>query len=144
VNCGGGHGPSWVTSLVDTVGESKFWDTTAIFVFWDDWGGLYDSIPPPMEDYDGLGIRTGLLVISPYAKKNYISKVQYEHGSILKFAEDVFGLGRLAASDTRANSPASDCFDFNQKPRPFVPIKAPQDTKFFLQQVDDGRPPDYE
>jgi phospholipase C len=97
-----------------------------------------------MEDYDGLGIRTGLLVISPYAKKDHVSKVQYEHGSILKFAEDVFGLGRLAASDTRANSPALDCFDFTQKPRKFVPIKAPQSRDFFLRQIDDGRPPDYE
>jgi phospholipase C len=144
VNCGGGLGPSWVTSLVNTVGESKFWDSTAIFVFWDDWGGLYDPIAPPMEDYDGLGMRTGLLVISPYAKKNHISKVQYEHGSILRFAEDAFGLGRLAASDARANSPALDCFDFTQKPRRFVPIKAPKSKVFFLHQIDDGRPPDYE
>jgi phospholipase C len=144
VNCGGGLGPSWVTSLVNTVGESKFWDSTAIFVFWDDWGGLYDPIAPPMEDYDGLGMRTGLLVISPYAKKNHISKVQYEHGSILRFAEDVFGLGRLAASASRANSPALDCFDFTQKPRRFVPIKAPKSKVFFLHQIDDGRPPDYE
>jgi phospholipase C len=144
VNCGGGFGPSWVASLVNAVGESKFWNSTAIFVFWDDWGGLYDPIPPPMEDYDGLGIRTGLLVISPYAKQNHVSKVRYEHGSILKFAEDVFDLGRLSASDTRANSPASDCFDFAQPPRPFVPIKAPKGTDFFLRQIDDGRPPDYE
>jgi phospholipase C len=144
VNCGGGYGPSWVTSLVNTVGESKFWDSTAIFVFWDDWGGLYDPIAPPMEDYDGLGMRTGLLVISPYAKKNHISKLQYEHGSILRFAEDVFGLGRLAASDARANSPAADCFDFSQPPRAFVPIKAPKSQAFFLHQIDDGRPPDYE
>jgi hypothetical protein len=70
--------------------------------------------------------------------------VRYEHGSILKFAEDVFDLGRLSASDTRANSPASDCFDFAQPPRPFVPIKAPKGTDFFLRQIDDGRPPDYE
>ena len=144
VNCGGGTGPSWVASLVNAVGESQYWDSTAIFVFWDDWGGLYDPIPPPTEDYDGLGIRTGLLVISPYAKKDHISKVQYEHGSILRFAEDVFGLGRLAASDTRANSPAADCFDFTQQPRKFVPISAPKDRNFFLRQIDDGRPPDYE
>jgi phospholipase C len=144
VNCGGGFGPSWVTSLVNVVGESKFWDSTAIFVFWDDWGGLYDPIAPPMEDYDGLGIRTGLLIISPYAKKDHISKVQYEHGSILKFAEDVFGLPRLSASDTRANSPASDAFDFTQSPRKFVPISAPKNRSFFLHQIDDGRPPDYE
>ncbi|HEY1653813.1 MAG TPA: alkaline phosphatase family protein [Candidatus Tumulicola sp.] len=144
VNCGGGFGPSWVTSLVNAAGKSKLWNSTAIFVMWDDWGGLYDHVPPPHVDYDGLGFRVPLIVISPYAKKGYVSHVRYEHGSILKFAEDVFGLGRLAASDTRANSPADDCFDFSQAPRAFVPIKAPKGPAFFFSQHDDGRPPDYE
>jgi phospholipase C len=109
---------------------------------WDDWGGLYDPVPPPYLDEDGLGFRVPLLVISPYAKKNYVSHVRYEHGSILKFAEDAFGLGRLAASDTRANSPAADCFDFSQPPRAFVPIHAPKGPAFFLHRADDLRPPD--
>ena len=47
VNCGGGYGPSWVAALVNAVGKSKFWNSTAIFVMWDDWGGLYDHVPPP-------------------------------------------------------------------------------------------------
>ena len=47
VNCPGGYGPSWVSALVNTVGKSKFWDSTVIFVQWDDWGGLYDHVPPP-------------------------------------------------------------------------------------------------
>ncbi len=144
VNCGGGFGPSWVASLVNAVGESRFWDSTAIFVMWDDWGGLYDHVPPPHVNYDGLGFRVPLIVISPYAKKDYVSHVRYEHGSILKFAEDVFGLARLSASDTRANSPAEDCFDFGRAPRTFVPIKAPKGQGFFFSQHDDGRPPDYE
>jgi phospholipase C len=66
-----------------------------------------------------------LLVISPYAKRGYVSHVQYEHGSILRFMEDRFGLARLAASDRRANSPALDCFDFTQPPRKFTPFGAP-------------------
>jgi phospholipase C len=132
VNCGGGYGPSWVAALVNTVGKSKFWNSTAIFVQWDDWGGLYDHVPPPYEDYDGLGFRVPLLVISPYAKQNYVSHVQYETASVLRFAEDLFGLGQLAAADTRANSPAGDCFDFSQAPRPFVKIKAPLSPKFFM------------
>ena len=144
VNCGGGFGPSWVSSLVDTVGKSKFWKTTAIFVIWDDWGGLYDHVPPPYEDYDGLGFRVPLLIISPYAKKGYVSHVQYETASVLTFAEDLFGLARLAAADARANSPAADCFDFNRPPRNFVPIKAPKDPAFFLRQKPDLRAPDYE
>jgi phospholipase C len=142
--CGGGFGPSWVSSIVNAVGHSKFWDSTAIFVFWDDWGGLYDHVPPKFVGFDGLGFRTSLLVISPYAKQNYISSKLYEHGSILRFTEDVFGLPQLSASDTRATSPAGDCFDFTQKPRAFVPIKAPQDMEFFLTRAVDTRPPDYE
>jgi phospholipase C len=144
VNCGGGDGPSWVAALVNTIGKSKFWDSTAIFVQWDDWGGLYDHVPPPYENYDGLGFRVPLLVISPYAKHDHVSHVQYETASVLKFAEDVFGLGRLAAADRRANSPAGDCFDFSQAPRKFVPIAAPLDWKYFLHHTPDRRMPDYE
>jgi phospholipase C len=142
VGCGGGTGPQWVASLVNTVGESKFWDSTAIFVLWDDWGGLYDHVPPPYADYDGLGFRVGLLTISPYAKKNYVSHVQYETGSVLRFTEDTFGLGQLGASDARATSPAADCFDFVKPPRKFVPIKTALTVQDFMRQHDDHRPPD--
>ena len=144
VNCGGGSGPSWVAALVNTVGKSRFWNSTAIFVQWDDWGGLYDHVPPPFEDYDGLGFRVPLLVISPFAKKNYVSHVQYETASVLRFAEDLYGLDRLAAADKRATSPAADCFDFSQKPRSFVKIEAPLPPKFFMQRAGEYRAPDYE
>lgn len=145
VNCPKGYGPSWVSALVNTVGKSKFWNDTAIFVIWDDWGGLYDHVPPPYADIDGLGFRVPLLVISPYAKKNYVSHVQYETASVLRFAEDLWGLNQLAAADARANSPAADCFDFSQSPRPFVSIKAPLPPKFFMHgSADDYFAPDYE
>ena len=124
VDCGGGGGPAWVASLVNAVGESKFWDSTAIFVQWDDWGGLYDHVAPQYMNYDGLGFRVPLLVISPYAKQNYVSHVQYETAGVLRFIEDVFGLKPMAAADRRATSPAADCFDFSQPPRSFVPIKS--------------------
>jgi phospholipase C len=132
LECGGGYGPSWVAAIVNTIGASKFWDSTAIFVQWDDWGGFYDHVAPPYEDYDGVGFRVPLLVISPYAKKRHVSHVQYETASVLRFAEDLYGLAQLAAADKRATSPASDCFDFSQKPRPFVKIAAPYPAKFFI------------
>ncbi|MBV8344496.1 MAG: hypothetical protein JO190_05815 [Candidatus Eremiobacteraeota bacterium] len=143
-NCGFGGGPSWVASLVNAVGESQFWDSTVIFVQWDDWGGLYDHVKPPLRDFDGLGFRVPLLVISAYAKQNYVSHTQYETASVLRFAEDLFGLGQLAAADARATSPAGDCFDFSQPPRKFVPIKAPKGRGFFLRQPADYRIPDDE
>ena len=144
VSCGGGYGPSWVAALVNAVGKSKFWDSTAIFVQWDDWGGLYDHVPPPYADRDGLGFRVPLLVISPYAKHNYVSHVQYETAGVLRFAEDLFGLAQLAAADKRAVSPAADCFDFTQKPRPFVKIQAPLPPKFFMHLSSEYEAPDYE
>jgi phospholipase C len=139
--CDSDTGPSWVTSLVNAVGQSQYWNSTAIFIFWDDYGGWYDPEPPAYVDYDGLGLRLPMLIISPYAKKGYISHVHYEHGSILKFIEDRFGLPRLSASDTRANSPM-DAFDFSQSPRKFVPIQAPHDENYFKHQPIDNRPPD--
>jgi phospholipase C len=142
--CGGGGGPSWVSSIVNAVGKSKHWDSTAIFVMWDDWGGLYDHVPPPHKDYDGLGFRVPFLVISPYAKSGYVSHVQYETASVLRFAEDLFGLAQLSVSDARATSPAADCFDFSQKSRKFVPISAPQDAEYFRSEPLDDRIPDTE
>jgi phospholipase C len=141
---GSDTGPSWVASVVNAIGESKYWKTTAIFLMWDDYGGWYDPQPPAYKDYDGLGIRIGLVVISPYAKQGYISHVHYEHGSILKFIEDIWGLPRLAASDTRANSPAGACFDFNQSPRKFQKISASYSEEFFLRQKPDHHIPDEE
>ncbi|HEV3090925.1 MAG TPA: alkaline phosphatase family protein [Candidatus Cybelea sp.] len=144
VNCGGGYGPSWVSALVNAVGKSTFWDSTVIFVQWDDWGGLYDHVPPPYLDADSAGFRVPLLVISPYAKKDYVSHKQYETASVLRFAEDLYGLPQMTGADTRALSPAADCLDFNQSPRAFVPIKAPLGYEFFMHMKPDYRIPDEE
>jgi phospholipase C len=130
--------------LVNAIGESQYWDSSAIFIFWDDYGGWYDPAKPAYVDYDGLGFRLPLLIISPYAKQGHVSHIHYEHGSILKFVEDQFGLGRLAASDARATSPALDCFDFSQPPRKFVPIQAPYNLKYFVHQPLDRRVVDSE
>jgi phospholipase C len=142
--CGSNTGPSWVTSIVNAVGQSQYWNSSAIVIFWDDYGGWYDSQAPAYVDYDGLGLRLPMLVISAYAKKNHVSHIHYEHGSILKFVEDTFGLGRLTASDTRANSLAKDCFSFNKPPRTFVPIQAPHGIEYFKHQPLDLRMPDEE
>jgi phospholipase C len=141
--CGDNTGPAWVASLVNAIGQSKYWDNTAIFIFWDDYGGWYDPKPPAMVDYDGLGIRIPMLIVSAYAKKGYIAHTHYEHGSILKFVEDTFGLPRLAASDTRATSP-TDAFDFNKPARKFEIVPSEHDINFFLRQKQDHRIPDAE
>lgn len=142
--CESNHGPQWVASLVNAIGKSQYWNSTAIFIMWDDYGGWYDHVPPPMVDFDGLGVRVPLLIVSPYAKQGYVSHVQYEHGSILRFIEDRFGLPRLAATDKRAKSFDKDCFDFTQQPRPFKAIPAALSQSYFEREPPDPRPPDNE
>ena len=89
------QGPQWVASVVDAVGGSKFWNSTAIFILWDDWGGMFDPVKPVFEDYDGLGFRVPLIVVSPYAKQSSVTHAQYETASVLRFMEDDFGLAPL-------------------------------------------------
>jgi phospholipase C len=131
-------GPAWVSSVVNTIGQSKYWDSTAIFIFWDDYGGWYDSEPPAYVDYDGLGMRIPMLIISPYAKKHYVDHTPYEHGTILKFIEETFGLSSLSQSDARANPP-DKAFDFNRAPRKFKVIPSDHDADYFLYR----QPPDH-
>ncbi len=144
-NCPDDYGPSWVSALVNTVGESKFWKSTAIFIQWDDWGGLYDPAAPAYKDRDSLGFRVPLIMLSPYVIHGHVSHVPYETASVLRFAEDLYGLSQMAPADKRATSPAADCFDFSQKAAKFVPIKAPLPPKFFMHQFrDDYLIPDSE
>jgi len=91
-----------VTHLVNTIGESKFWNSTVLFVQWDDWGGHYDPVPPPFRDYDGLGFRVPLLATSPDVKHGYVSHVQCESASVLRYAEVV--VARAAASQPGGTS----------------------------------------
>ncbi len=116
--CSGG--PRWVSSVINAVGESKYWDSTAVILLWDDWGGWYDPVPPPQTNYTSLGFRVGTVVISPWARPDSVVHTQYDFGSILKFIEQNFGLGSLHTTDETANS-ISDMFNFSQKPTKFVP-----------------------
>jgi phospholipase C len=135
---GRNSGPSWVASVVNAVGKSKYWNSTAIVVLWDDWGGWYDNVPPPQLDWLGLGGRVPMIVVSPYALAHHVSKTTYELASIVKYAEEVFGLqplsafGSTYAVDGRATS-ISDCFNYKQRPIAFTSIQARYPTSFFLQ-----------
>jgi phospholipase C len=134
-------GPAWVQSVVDAVGNSPFWSSSAIFVLWDDWGGWYDHVAPPQLDVQGLGIRVPLIAISPYAKAGYVSHVNYETAGLLTFAESVFGLPSLAAADARA-TPFGDCFDFSQTPRAFASIRKRLSKRRYVPHPPSGVPPD--
>ena len=116
--CSGG--PRWVSSVVNAIGESKYWNTTAVIFLWDDWGGWYDPVPPAQTNYTSLGFRVGTVVISPWARSNTVVHTQYDFGSILKFVEQNFGLGSLHTTDETSTS-IGDMFNFSQKPTKFVP-----------------------
>jgi phospholipase C len=134
-------GPQWVASVVNAVGRSRYWDTTAIVVVWDDWGGWYDHVAPPQLDAMGLGFRVPMIVISPYAKHGYVSHVQHEFGSLLKFTEEVFNLPSLGTTDVRADD-LSDCFDFAQTPKPLAEIPLQMRTADFEALPPSDIPPD--
>ncbi len=136
-----GSGPDWVASIVNAVGESRYWDTSAIFVTWDDWGGWFDHVKPARYNSYELGFRVPLIVISPYARPSFVSHRQHEFGSILKFIEKVYNLGSLGTTDVRADD-LSDCFQFLQKPRSFKQIPTTRDAAYFLRQPLDDEDPD--
>jgi phospholipase C len=117
-------GPSWVASIVNAIGQSKYWDSTAILITWDEWGGWYDHVAPVRYNKYELGFRVPLVVVSPYAKAGYISHYRHEFGSTLHFIESTFGLGSLNTTDARSDT-LSDMFNYTQTPIPFQPIPAP-------------------
>jgi phospholipase C len=138
-----GTGPSWVASIVNAIGESPYWNDTAIFVTWDDWGGWYDHVAPTIYNSYELGFRVPLVVISPYAKQGYVSHVQHEFGSILKFTEETFGLPSMGTTDSRADD-LSDCFNFGYPTHrhKFKPIRAKYSRAYFLHQPPSNANPD--
>ena len=124
-------GETYVTTLIDTIMRTPAWNSTAILLNWDDWGGFYDHVAPPAVDSAGYGLRVPGIVISPYAKHGFIDHQVLSQDAYVKFIEDVFLSGaRLdpktdgrpdSRPDVRENNPAlgnllAD-FDFNQQPR---------------------------
>ena len=142
-------GPSWVASIVNAIGESKYWKTSAIVVVWDDWGGLYDPVAPPLprDTQGGPGFRVPMIVVSPYARETsashpgYISNTVYGFGSIVQFVEDTYNLGSLGTTDATSNS-MLDMFDFNQSPRQFQSIGTTYSKSYFLKRGPTHTPPD--
>jgi phospholipase C len=136
-------GQTYVTGLINAIMRSPDWDSTAIFLAWDDWGGFYDGVVPPVVDQNGYGLRVPGLVISPYARQGYIDHQTLSFDAYVKFIEDDFLDGqRLNPAtdgrpdprpDVREDEPIlgnleSD-FDFTQPPRApvILPVNPPTD-----------------
>jgi len=135
------EGQAWVTNLINTVMRGPDWDSTAIFLSWDDWGGFYDHVAPPTVDQNGYGLRVPTIVISPYAKQGFIDHQTLSHDAFLKFIEDDFLAGaRLDPKTDGRPDPRPDVrenaaqlgnlaqdFNFTQTPRPpiVLPLNPP-------------------
>ena len=130
-----GHPPAslcaaenWMTRVLSAIMRGPQWNSTAVFLTWDDWGGFYDHVEPPVVERwsDGtpfrLGQRVPCTVVSPYARAGYVSHQVHSHISVLKFAETVFGLKPLNGRDAAA-SDMLDCFDFGQAPRAGISLQ---------------------
>ncbi len=125
-------GQAYVTGLVNVLMQGPDWNSTAIFLAWDDWGGFYDHVVPPSVDQNGYGLRVPGLVISPYAKRGYVDHQTLSFDAYLKFIEDDFLGGQRIdpATDGRPDSrpdvrenvailgDLTADFDFEQPPRP--------------------------
>jgi phospholipase C len=124
-------GQAYVAGIVDAIMQSPDWDSTAIFISWDDWGGFYDHVPPPKVNWFGYGIRVPGLVVSAYARQGYVDHQTLSHDAYVKFIEDDFlGGARIdpktdGRPDPRAEVPENapqlgdlrNDFDFTQSPR---------------------------
>jgi phospholipase C len=125
-------GQTYVTGLVNAIMQSPDWSSTAIFLSWDDWGGFYDHVVPPVADLNGYGLRVPGIVISPYARQGVIDGQTLSHDAYNKFIEDDFlGGQRLDPATDGRPDPRPDVrensqllgdltadFDFTQPPRP--------------------------
>jgi hypothetical protein len=155
-NVKGSGGPSWVASIVNAVGTSKcknpdgssYWNTTAIVITWDDWGGWYDHERPTIKAYPQggyqMGFRVPLIVVSAYTPAGFISNTPEDFGSVVRFIERNFGIleGALTFADLRSTTDLTEFFSLGNPPRKFAPIKAPLSAKHFLSAKPSGIPPD--
>jgi phospholipase C len=110
-------GENWTVELINAIMQSPAWDSTAIVLTWDDFGGFYDHVAPPHVDMYGLGPRVPTIVISPYAKPGYVDHTTYEFSSVLRFIETIFDVPPMTSRDANA-SDMLNAFDFSQQPNP--------------------------
>ena len=102
-------GPSWAASVVNAIGESQYWSSSAIIIVWDDWGGWYDHVPPPQLDYAGLGFRVPMILVSPYAKQGYISHTQYEIRQRRENSSRTPGISDVSVRPTNGLTASTTC-----------------------------------
>jgi len=140
------QGEQFAAQVTEAILDSPSWPRTALFITYDEHGGFYDHVPPPLAcppddiaplldasdpesdfpaQFDRYGFRVPLLVVSPYARPGFVSHVTYDHTSILRFIETRFDLPALTNRDANAQ-PMLDLFDFSHaallNPPPLSPV----------------------
>jgi phospholipase C len=122
--------------MINHVMRSDYWWTSAIFLVWDDWGGFYDHVEPPVVDENGYGLRVPGLVISPWVRPGTIDSQTLSFDAYLKFIEDLYLDGErldpktLSRPDSRPTvreevpilGDIRKVFDFHQEPLPPMPL----------------------
>ena len=134
------NGETWVGGIVNAVENSPEWNHTVVFVTWDDYGGDYDHLPPPVLDGDGVSFRVPLLVIGPYVRENFVSHHFESFDSLLHFVEWRFGLPSITARDADAALPL-EYFDFNATPRAPMRFLGPYNAVYPIPLQGVGPPP---
>jgi phospholipase C len=117
-----GRADRWIGETMREIMASAYWPRVAVVITYDEGGGWFDHVRPPVVDRFGFGTRVPALVVSPYARRGLVAHGRYDHASILKLIEWRFGLEPLTDRD-RAAGVFLEAFDFRQPPRP--PIALP-------------------
>jgi acid phosphatase len=107
------NGQQHVADLVSTLQSSPYWNDTAIIITYDEHGGRWDHVAPPVVDKWGPGSRVPAIIISPFAKKNFVDHAQYDTTAIMKLIEERWGLQPLNERDAKAGDLLT-AFDFTQ------------------------------
>jgi phospholipase C len=121
------RGQAWVANIVGRIKNSKIWPQTVIFICYDEHGGLYDHVVPPVVDRWGPGLRVPFIIASPYSKKGYVDHNQYETVSMLAFIENLYNLAPLSTRDANALPPVAA---FLGQPDLFLELKAGQSVSY--------------
>ena len=115
------RGQSLISNVVQAVTSSPLWPKTALLITYDEWGGFFDHVRPPVlpddfqatatEEHNTAGFRVPTYLVSPFAPRGRVQHTQFDHSSILKLVEWRFNLSPLTARDAAASNPA-EAFDF--------------------------------
>jgi acid phosphatase len=97
------RGQQHVAELVQGVRDSPYWSDTAVVITYDENGGFWDHVAPPVKDRWGPGTRVPTIVVSPFARTGFVDHTEYDTASVLKTIEARWGLAALGPRDAAAN-----------------------------------------